>query len=140
MSEHQVVPMAGDIVILGVSTKVALSGVFGAAIGSVLGTGTWWERVIRGLVGLAFCYAGYDIFAHILRGFLSYIIPLQFLPSITDFHPATALFSGILGLLICQTVINVLSAISYAAPQYVTEKIKDEMDDSHHPKTDESIK
>ena len=72
-------------VFLGLSVKVIVAGAVGSAVGMVLGTGRWWERITRGLVGAASAYVWHPVAAKLLVGSAGLVLDDKHLPTPLDF-------------------------------------------------------
>ena len=112
MSEPNIggIPVS-DVLLLGVSSKVALAGAVGSAVGMVLGEGRWWERVTRGTVGVASAWVGHGFAAKIMVGLFGVLIDAKYLPSASDAEPVAAFVIGLVGMIACQAAINYMGRV-----------------------------
>lgn len=108
---------------LGVSTKVATASLVGGAIGSVLGQGRWWERMLRGLVGSATAYVGHHVTATILVALLDIPFDPPNLPTVEEMEPVAAFLIGLVGMVLCQAVINAMMAVRDRADDFVDQRM-----------------
>ncbi|MBT9293344.1 hypothetical protein, partial [Prosthecodimorpha staleyi] len=68
----------------------------------MLGTGRWWERVTRGLVGAANAYVWHPVAAKILIGTSALLLEDKHLPSPAEMEPVAAFLFGVVGMIACQ--------------------------------------
>lgn len=108
------------------SIKVALASVMGSAVGAVLGTGKWWERALRGTVGIVSAIVGHKVAAMVLVGLLALLIDEKYLPTVADMEPAAAFMIGVVGMVFCQAAINYMTALRDRADDFVDHQIKDD--------------
>lgn len=123
MADGQGAPLAQEVMVIGMTTKAIAGGVIGSAIGTVLGGGTWWERSLRGVVGMTTCYIGYHVVAKILVGLISIPIPAAYLPSVDEMEPAACLLCGMVGMVACQALVNAATAVRDRADDFVEHKL-----------------
>lgn len=112
-----------EIMVIGMTTKALAGGIIGSAIGTVLGGGTWWERILRGTAGLATCYVGYQVVAKILVGLISIPIPAPYVPTLAEMEPAACLLCGLVGMVTCQALVNAATAVRDRADDFVEHKL-----------------
>ena len=108
---------------IGITSKAAIGGAIGSAIGTVLGTGTWWERILRGLVGAGAAYVGHHPTAMIMTGLLDTILDPPHLPTWSEMEPIAAFGIGIVGMVACQAAVNAMTAVRDKADDYVEHKM-----------------
>lgn len=104
---------------LGIAPKVIASSVVGSAVGMVLGTGRWWERVARGVIGCAVALIGYPIGARLLGAVLDIALPDKWMPPMADLDALAGLTFGLVGMIACQAAINAVTAIRDHADDFV---------------------
>jgi hypothetical protein len=102
-------PEVNEPIILGIGIKAFTGAALGSAAGMVLGTGTIFERLVRGTVGAGAAYIGHPMTAKIFLGVLSYGLPKEYLPMPSDMEPVSAFFIGLVGMVVCQAAINMVS-------------------------------
>jgi hypothetical protein len=112
-----------ETVILGVSAKVVVAGAVGSAVGMVLGTGRWWERLVRGIVGAACAYVGHPVAAKLLLGFAGMVVDDKHLPTAVEMEPVAAFLIGVVGMVACQAAINAVTALRDKADDLVETSI-----------------
>lgn len=117
--------MSETTFIFGVSTKVVVAGVVGSAVGMVLGHGRWWEKLTRGVVGMATAYVGFGVTAKMLVGLLDIALDEKHLPSPTEMEPVAAFLIGVVGMVACQAAINAMTAVRDKADDMVETTVKD---------------
>ena len=113
-----------ETVILGVSTKVLVAGAVGSAVGMVLGTGRWWERLMSGLVGAASAYVGHPVAAKLLVGSAGLVLDDKHLPTPFEMEPVAAFLIGVVGMVACQAAINAVTAVRDRADDFVEHRVK----------------
>lgn len=123
MADIHGTPVPAEIMVIGMTTKAVAGGVIGSAIGTVIGGGTWWERAARGIAGLATCYVGYQIVAKILVGLISIPIPAPYVQTVPEMEPASCLLCGLVGMVVCQALVNAATAVRDHADNYIEHKI-----------------
>ena len=111
-------------VFLGLSVKVIVAGAVGSAVGMVLGTVRWWERVTRGLVGAASAYVWHPVAAKILIGTAALLLEDKHLPSPAEMEPVAAFLFGVVGMIACQAAINTVTAVRDRADDLVEREVK----------------
>ena len=104
---------------IGISTKVAVGGVVGSAVGMVLGVGAWWERITRGVVGAASAYVGQPVAAKMLIGMADIVLEREHLPTPAEMEPVAAFLIGVVGMVACQAAINAMTAVRDKADDFV---------------------
>lgn len=115
-----------ETVILGVSAKVIVAGAVGSAVGMVLGTGRWWERLIRGLVGAVSAYIGHPVAAKLLVGLAGLALDDRHLPTSLEMEPVAAFLIGVVGMVACQAAVNAVTAVRDKADDFVEREVKRE--------------
>lgn len=105
--------------IVGISAKTLIAGAVGSAIGMVLGTGTWWERLLRGVVGAATAWVGHGVAAKLLVGLAGIVIAAEHLPTPAEMEPVAAFMIGIVGMVACQFAVNLVTAARDRADDFV---------------------
>ena len=115
-----------ETVILGVSAKVVVAGAVGSAVGMVLGTGRWWERILRGLVGSASAYVGHPVAAKLLIGLAALALDEKHLPTPAEMEPVAAFLIGVVGMIGCQAAVNAVTAVRDRADDFVEREARGE--------------
>ncbi len=115
--------MSSEAFFLGVSAKVGAAGLIGSAVGMVLGTGKWWERLIRGVVGAAVAYVAHVPTSKFMIGLMAWVVDREYLPTPAEMEPVSAFFAGVVGMIVCQAVINAITAVRDRADDYVEHKM-----------------
>lgn len=116
--------MPPEAYFLGISTKVGVAGLIGSAVGMVLGTGKWWERGLRGIVGACVAYVAHVPTSKIMVGLVAWAIDKEHLPSPIEMEPVAAFFAGVVGMVLCQAVINAITAVRDKADDYVEHNMR----------------
>ena len=129
MADGQVTPMAQEIAALGITYKVAFSSVIGGAVSAVLGSGAWWEKVLRGIVGTTVAGIGHGVAAKILVGILDIPFDAPNLPTPSEMEPIAAFIAGLVGMSLCQMAVNLARTIRDHVPEFVDEKLVGEEDE-----------
>lgn len=109
------------ITALGIAPKVLASSIVGSAVGMVLGSGAWWERLTRGFVGCAAAIFGHPIGGRVLGAGLDIALPDKWMPPQPDLDVSAGFLIGLVGMIACQAAINAVTAAK--------EKVDDVVDD-----------
>lgn len=115
----------GEAMVLGISTKVLVATSIGGAVSTVLGGGRWWEKMLRGVVGVGVAYVGHHVTAIILIGLLDYILDPPNLPTVPEMEPVAAFLAGLIGMVLCQALVNAATAARDVADDFVEQKLGD---------------
>lgn len=108
-----------EIAAIGMTYKAAGAGIIGGAVGSILGSGRWWERASRSLVGTVTAYVGHHVAAKILVGLLDIVLDAPHLPTVGEMEPVAAFLIGLVGMVACQAAINAMTAVRDHADDFV---------------------
>jgi hypothetical protein len=115
--------MSDTAFFLGVSAKVAIGATIGGAVGMVMGSGAWWEKLLRGLVGVGSAYVGHTVSAKIMIGFLATVIDEKHLPTVNEAEPVAAFLIGVVGMIACQAAVNAMTAVRDKADDFVDHRL-----------------
>lgn len=108
---------------LGLAKPTLIAGLLGAAAGSILGPGPWWQRLTRGGVGTITAYAGHHVTAMILCGLVDMVLDAPWVPSIAEMEPVAAFLVGLVGMVVCQAAINAATAARDKADDFVEHRM-----------------
>lgn len=118
--------MAQEVAFIGVTYKVAFSSVVGGAVSAVLGTGEWWEKVLRGSVGATVAMIGHHVTAKILVGLVDIFLDAPHIPEVAEMEPVAAFLVGLIGMTLCQMAINAARSARDHVPDFIEDKLAPE--------------
>lgn len=113
----------GEAMFLGVSVKVVVATSIGGAFSAVLGAGKWWEKALRGVIGVGVAYVGHHVAAIVLVGLLDYVLDPPNLPRVDEMEPVAAFLAGLIGMVLCQAIVNAATAARDVADDLVEDKL-----------------
>ena len=108
---------------IGIAPKVLASSIVGSAVGMVLGSGAWWERLTRGFVGCAAAIFGHPIGGRLLGAGLDVALPDKWMPPQPDLDVSAGFLIGLVGMIACQAALNMVTVVKDKAEDIVDDYI-----------------
>lgn len=108
---------------IGIAPKVLASSIVGSAVGMVLGSGAWWERLTRGFIGCAAAIFGHPIGGRLLGAALDVVMPDKWMPPQADLDVSAGFLIGLVGMIVCQAAINAVTAAKEKTGEIVEDYI-----------------